>query len=605
MKNILVYTIQLLAILLTITIASCDKFLDKGPEENLSIEQAFTERAYVEDWLNNIYSGIPNEMNFHEPYSTFNPYVGGSDEMEVTASWAIPNMINQSAISSADNFPVWENTAILARKCNLFLEHIHLTPMSLETKNEWIGEVHFLRGFFNFLSLRMYGAIPKYDQLYDIQEDFTMLERATFEECVEFIVTDCEEAYRRLPARQSINELGRATAAGAYALKARVLLYAASPLYNGNPDYANLVNRANERMYPGYSRDKWLRAANAAKECIDFCENNAYKLYESPNGNPVDSHYELFTNNWNNEVLFARNVGINKLFEVYMLPLQHSGINTYSPTQQMIDAYRMNDGKHPFETNNIGEVVYATNGQPTVNLASTYKEVGFAQTPDPNSYWKTGVSNMYVNREPRFYAHINFTGSVWKGKTCEFWYTGLDGLENGQSNYCKTGYLIRKFLERGSDVLTNRFSNRTWIFFRLGEIYLNYAEALNEAYDAVDPDVYFYLNKIRVRGGLPEITETLSPGEMRLLIRQERRVELAFETHRFFDVRRWKIAEYTDNQTIYGLNIREGTNLSDPAFYERTPVETRKFTAPRNYLFPIEKSEIEKSPGLIQNPGYN
>jgi hypothetical protein len=602
MKKYQVYPILMVVIFLQ-TVA-CDDFLDKGPEENLSIEQAFAERAYVERWLNNIYMGIPNEMNFHETNTTFNPYIGGSDEMEVSAEWAIPNKINQSSMSSADNYFVWWNTSILTRKCNLFLNNIHLTPMSNDTKNEWIGEVHFLRGFFNFLALRMYGAIPKYDHLYDIQEDFSTIERATFEECVEFIVSDCEEAYKRLPVRQDINELGRAIAVSAYALKSRVLLYAASPLYNGNPDYASMVNKAGERIYPDYSRDRWIRAANAAKECIDFCERNGYKLYEASSGDPVDSHYELFVNNWNEEVLFARNIGINNFFEMYMLPLQHSGANTYAPTQQMIDSYRMNDGQHPFNIDNRGEVTYDTNGQPTVNPGSNYVESGFAVSANPSGYWNAGVSNMYVNREPRFYAHINFAGSVWKNKTCEFWYTGLDGLQIGQTNYCKTGYLIRKFLERYSDVLTGRYSYRSWIFFRLGEIYLNYVEALNESSDQIHPDVYTYLNNIRRRGGLPDVTANLLPNEMRLLIRQERRVEFAFESHRFFDVRRWKIAEYTDNRVIYGLNISEGTNVSDPVFYQRTPVETRKFIAPRNYLFPIEKNEIEKAPSILQNPGY-
>lgn len=610
MKNRL-YPVLLAVIALSA--GACDAYLDKGPEENLSIPEAFAERAYAEQWLNNIYSGLPNEMNFHETYSvaTFNPFVGSSDEMEVTPGWALPNQINQASISPVDDFMIWANTAEFCRKCNLFLANIHLTPLSQSDKEVWIGEAYFLRAMFNFMALRMYGPIPKWDGIYEISVDFTTIKRAPFEECVEFIVKDCEEAYARLPSYRDANTEGRATAAGAYALKARVLLYAASDLYNGNPDYVNIINSDGEAMFPVYSRDRWVRAADAAKECIDYCEGRLpgstahYKLYEATSGDPVDSHYELFVNNWNVEVLFARNIGVtSKGFETYMLPLQHSGLCTYSPTQQMIDSYRMKNGELPFVTDARGEVAYSASGIPTINPASGYTETGFAAADSPDGYWTANVSNMYVDREPRFYAHINFTGSVWKDKVCEFWYSGSDGLKRGEANYTKTGYLIRKFLERYSDVVTNRFSARSWVLFRLGEVYLNYAEALNEAYDQMDPDILIYLNRIRRRGGLDELTGTYSTDEMRILIRQERRVELAFETHRFFDVRRWKIAEYTDNRAIYGLNISEGANLDDAVFYQRTLVENRKFFAPRNYLFPIEKSEIEKSPTLIQNIGY-
>ena len=590
---------------------SCDKFLDKGPEENLSIEQTFAERAYVERWLYNIYTGIPLEMNFHdEPMR--NPYVGGSDEMEVTTAGAVSNLINNSSVSPANDFWAWGNTAVFTRKCNLFLENIHLTPMSEDEKEHWIGEVHFLRAFFNFLAVRMYGPIPKYDKSLTIETDFTTIERATFDECVEFIVRDCEEAYRRLPSRQPVNLQGRATAAGAYALKARILLYAASPLYNGNPDYANFLNARGEKMFPDYSRERWQRAADAAKACIDFCEGRLpgtaaeYKLYEASSGDPVDSHTELFTNNWNSEVLFAFNVGQNLDFEKCVNPPSQKGLAQYGPTQQMVDAYRMKNGELPFETDSHGLISYSASGQPVVNPSSGYVETGCAGSASPDGYWNANVSNMYVGREPRFYAHINFCGQTWKSSSLDMWYSGGDGAGASGTNRSNTGYLLRKFADEGSNTAsaTPILSNRTWIWFRLGEMYLNYAEALNEAKDAVDPDVYTYLNAIRERGGLPKITGSHSPEEMEELIRQERRVELAFETHRFFDVRRWKIAEYTDNAAIYGLNINEGTALTDPLFYQRTLVENRKFFAPRNYLFPIEKSEREKDPALLQNPGY-
>ncbi|MBQ8484349.1 MAG: RagB/SusD family nutrient uptake outer membrane protein, partial [Bacteroidales bacterium] len=182
---------------------------------------------------------------------------------------------------------------------------------------------------------------------------------------------------------------------------------------------------------------------------------------------------------------------------------------------------------------------------------------------------------------------------------------GLDGIKTAGANHSKTGYLMKKFADEGAVTgsATPILSNRSWIFFRLGEIYLNYAEALNEAEDTPNADVYEYLNAIRKRGGIPELSGTYSKAQMRTLIRQERRVELAFETHRYFDVRRWKIAEKTENGPLYGMNINAGTSQVDPVYYKRTVVENRKFDE-RNYLFPINKDEIEKVPNIIQNPGY-
>src|SRR5690606_36456243 len=237
--------VQYLAMLVSVSlfaVLSCDSYLDKGPEENMSLPEAFAERLYTERFLNNIYSGIPAEMDFHN--FAVNPFVGGSDEMEVTSAGAVAQLINNGSVSPTNNFPIWGRVAECSSKCNLFLEHIQYTDMSPDAKNVWIGEVHFLRAFFNFLALRMYGPIPIYDHVLDPGTDFTTIERGTYQACVDFIVRDCEEAYRLLPPRQTSADYGRATAAAALALKSRILLYAASPQYNGNPDYAAFVNSA-------------------------------------------------------------------------------------------------------------------------------------------------------------------------------------------------------------------------------------------------------------------------------------------------------------------------------------------------------------------------
>jgi hypothetical protein len=210
---------------------------------------------------------------------------------------------------------------------------------------------------------------------------------------------------------------------------------------------------------------------------------------------------------------------------------------------------------------------------------------------------------MYVNRDPRFYANIHYSGSIWQGQQIQFWRTGLDGRGTGGQNYTTTGYLIKKFSDPNVSVPANRGVLKTWVYFRLGEQYLNYAEALNE-YEGAVPDVYKYVNLIRQRAGMPALPAGLSKEAMRERIRQERRIELAFETHRYFDLHRWKLSQTVDNKDVYGMSIQNGTSLQDNAFYKRTMVEKRIFIAPRHYLWPIYQSEINKNNNLVQNPQW-
>ena len=590
--------------MMSATFSSCEKFLDKGPEETLSVEEVFTQRNYVERWLYNLYSNLPMEMDFHNVLNYTNPFSGASDELEITPGYALSQYFNRGAVSSTWSHPAWETASILSRKCNLFFENISRTPLSDEDYRMWTGEVHFLRAMYNFWALRIYGAIPIYDKLLTPGSDFSTIERAPFEDCVNFILDDLDEAIKLLPARRASAYYGRATSVAAAALKARMLLYAASPLYNGNPDYAMMKNAAGVPLIPStYDPNKWKVAAQAAKECIDLCDANDYRLHYSENRDPMLSYMEVFFKNWTEEVIYAMNVGIGQAWEMCMDPISLLGAGIYCPTQQMVDSYRMANGEDPFRTDEDGDVIYSDNGAPTVRPESGYVESGFTQTA--GEYWPERVYNMFTNREPRFYAQVNFCGQEWKKTTLELWYSGKDGMKAGKTYYTATGYIQKKMADpdsrpTGTSPVLNR---RTWIYFRVAEIFLNYAEALNEC-EPGNPDILKYLNAVRKRGGIPELSGPYTQDQMRKLIRQERHIELSFETHRFFDVRRWKIADKTDNATIYGLNIHGGTFLQDPVFYKRTVVEKRKFNNPAMYLFPINKGEIEKIPAMVQNIGY-
>lgn len=216
---------------------------------------------------------------------------------------------------------------------------------------------------------------------------------------------------------------------------------------------------------------------------------------------------------------------------------------------------------------------------------------------------------MYVNREPRFYASITYNGCDWFSNGCanstkiQMYYNGNSGKKSNTDDYSRTGYLIRKGVHPNSTSCSSKWVQTIGILCRLGEIYLNYAEALNE-YSPGNPDILKYVNEIRSRAGIPVLPAGLSQSEMRDRIRHERRIELAFEIHRYFDTRRWKIAEQTDGGDFYGMNINGGAGgFNDATFYQRTVFETRVFQK-KHYLFPIPRTEIDKDRRLVQNPGW-
>jgi len=392
-------------------------------------------------------------------------------------------------------------------------------------------------------------------------------------------------------------------AALGYAIRSRLLLYRASPLFNGCDLYKDFEDKDGVKLFPQeYDPAKWQQAADAAKQAIEACEAAGYALYYSESGDPVANYSEIFTENWNCECLYSRTVGFADdgywWVEKCSYPNYLGGWGGYDPTQQMVDAYEMADGSTPI----LG---YNDDGSPIINKASGYTETGFATADSPDGRWVAGVSNMYVNREPRFYASINFNGAIFKDHQIELWNSGVDGRGNTTVDYCCSGYMMKKHCNPAITLTgTTNYVLKTWVMFRLGELYLNYAEALNEA-QGPTTDVYHYINAIRNRSGLPDLPNGLSKDEMREKIWHERRIELAFETHRYFDTHRWMIAPQTQAGPVYGMNIAAGESLQDPEYYKRTLLETRVFPYPQYYLYPIAQSELDKMGGLVQNPYWN
>lgn len=394
-------------------------------------------------------------------------------------------------------------------------------------------------------------------------------------------------------------DYGRATITAARAIQSRLLLYAASPLYNGNTDYANFKDQdGNQLVNQTYSDKKWQDAAKASKAFIDRYTDR-FALYtenkEDGSIDPYASYQQLFLTGWNNEIIWARNNCSFWSFEANA-PRFCNGWSGWDPTQNIVDDYFTSKGLP------IADEPYADKDPDYTTEGTCATTIGYAPK---------GTSNMYVNRESRFYVSICFDNSKWvatkNAATCELYFGGNTGHTGKTRNYSTTGYILRKYSNPSVDWKNSQnVSNRQQALFRLAEIYLNYAEALNEC-EARDVDeVLKYVNKVRERAGLPGygdgpefiMLKSKEKEAIRELIRRERRIELAFENHRFYDVRRWKIMEETD-KCIYGLNIF----ATRPLFYQVIKTEDRPHDF-KYYLWPIPQSEIYKNKRLVQNPGW-
>ncbi|MCQ2151949.1 MAG: RagB/SusD family nutrient uptake outer membrane protein [Bacteroidales bacterium] len=603
MKKNIGYIYCILAFASCAMLSSCENYLDKAPEEDILIEDAFLKRNYAEAFLSDAYADLPLE-NYFTDMADINPFVLASDEFNVPWPEKFGKLMNRGALNAYNTTGrVWINMYEGIRKCNIFLDNIDRTPVgkdfSQKEKDTWVGEAILLRAIYHFFIIRVYGPCIIMDHSVTVNDDFNALQRKPLDECIQFVLDEMDKAIALLPAKiEDSSKIGRVTSALAYAVKARLLLYRASDLWNGNPlykDYTGSDKPDAPVLFPQVKDASWWKkAADAAKECIDFCENNGYHLYRSADNDPVKNYQELFTVKYNPEIIYSRQGGRDGNMEKASYPRSLGGWGGFNPTQAIVDMYEMADGSTPITG-------YNNDGSPIINTNSGYTEDGFAAADDPDGRWVAGVSNMYVNREPRFYASINFNGAVFKGHQIELWKTGADGQGNEGRDYCTTGYLLKKHANPDCNIPQGIFQLVSWPLFRLGEVYLNYAEALNEAEGPID-DVYKYVNAIRDRSGLPGLPSGLNKDQMRERIRHERQIELSFETHRYFDCHRWMIAQQTESGPVYGMNIAAGTSLQDPEYYKRTVVEIRVFPYPQYYLFPIYDSEINKIDGLAQNP---
>ena len=540
MKKIIYILVAILAL------NSCD-VLDMKPLDKVSDTDVWEDSALIELYVNASYNSINHE---------FSPHMlsDASDETYCIHNWGNFWVIQKGEMTSdnvtgiSEKINYWKSAYSNIRTINVFFDRIDDAPVETDLKNRMKGEMKFIRAWIYANLIWRYGDVPLITDLFELNQDYKV-KRDSYSDCVDFITKELDEAITLLPAKSSSETLGRATGDACKALKARVLLYAAS-----------------EQNNPSHSKEKWEAAAEATKAVLDA----GYSL-----GNDYQS---VFLED-NDEIIFARYFTQANSTD-FMLLNGRNGSNGWTgenPTQNLVNAYEMTNGELPYLNEELPL---------KINPASGYDE-----------------SNPYVGRDPRLDASILHDGSMWAGRETETWHGGLDSPESsiGSWNASKTAYAFKKFMVEsippaGSSVKPEN----PWIFFRLAEFYLNYAEIMYELGN--EEQAREYVNKVRARQSVNMPPVTVSGEKLRDKIRNERRVELAFEGHRFFDVRRWCIADETENRDLLAMNIQKQADGSKT--YEVTMLLKRSFLE-QHKLVPIPRTEIDKSEGsLVQNPGY-
>jgi starch-binding outer membrane protein, SusD/RagB family len=590
---------HILLILLFTGSFSCKKnFLDLQPLDKYSDEAVWEDPALVATFVNNIYLGIPF------PFSTLmvSSFVDESmavwdwESSNVTKSLITPSYLaNWSSgfwtghVRSMGWTPMYKNI----RACNVFLEKIDNVPFDDQAmKDQLKGEVLFLRAYFYHQLTSLYGGVPLITEAYSLTDSFAV-PRDTYENCINFIVSDCDQAAGLLPLN---GDKARTTKGAALALKARTLLYAASDLYNSNGSWAGSFANKELIGYVGGDRQaRWTAAKNAAKAVMDL---GIYNLYGSPNPateqEAINNYANIFLNKGNVEDIFLQ-----------FHDVLHNG-NWDAPNPGLFNGP---NGWHNWGGNT-----------PTGQLANAY------EMKDGTKFsWSNPLhaANPFADRDPRFYASILYEGAQWRIRPADVrtadpagmvqvgFYkkpngSAVPGLDTRKSpiedwNGAYTGYYLRKFIDPSIDHQYNK-QQLPWRRFRYAEVLLNYAEAciaLGEEGEARN-----YLNIIRRRSGMPDISDAGAALVERY--RNERRVELAYEEQRFYDVRRWMIAAdtYTDARGVSVTgDIADNGTISNRTYSEIPSVQARAWN-PRFYFFPITLDEINRNNKLVQNPLY-
>ncbi len=615
-------------------LSSCN-YLDVVPDNVATVDNAFSMRNTAEKYLFTCYRYMPSHANI-----TNNPAFTAGDEfwfyypfLGFTApGWDIAHG-NQNVSDPVLNY--WDGVSKLyigIRDCNIFLENVDKVPdLDDQERLRWIAEVKFLKAYYHFWLLRMYGPIPIVRENLPISAgvEEVKVKREPVDDCVDYIVQLIDEAAPDLPevVTDELTELGRITKPIALSVKALVLVTAASPLFNGNNDYTGFTNKDGVALFnTTYQEEKWVRAAEASKEAIGSCDSAGMKLYTFTQGVSQyilsdETKIQMSIRNsvcekWNSEIIWGNTNSMAQSVQQNSTPPGLDPVNTGNTST-------LGNLAPPIK---MAELFYSKNGVP-IEEDKTWDYAGRFKlrvaTGNEKYQLQPGYTTaaLHFDRESRFYADLAFDGGLWYGQgrlddnnqwpiQCK---SGQLQSRVSVNRYSVTGYWPKKLVNFENIIGTGStytIRQYPWPVMRLADLYLLYSESLNEAYGPSE-DAYQWINLVRERAGLPTVQESWSqfskyPDKyktkegFREIIQQERLIELAFEGHRFWDLRRWKLAQNELNKPITGWDIEQ----KDAAVYYRERVLYKQTFLVRDYFWPIKEDNLIVNTNLVQNPGW-
>ena len=625
------------------SLSSCSDYLDKEPDDQLTLETVFENKTNMERWLAYIYNATPKFYNYDGADAV-------ADELAPSVGWesqgfkAILYQNGNWTSASGGVINYWETFPMRIRQAYIFIKYAHALPDVTEKEVNYMkAECRFFIAYFHAVMAMTYGAVPIIrDATEEITGETLLLKQEPFNTVVDWAANELLETSKLLPAYyDEDNKYGRITSIICLAMRARLLTFAASPLVNGNqdPDMVNMKNCDGVSIFDStFKPERWKTAVDANKLLIDEAEKAGHKLYIETIGDDVDAFQSyqnalmLRYNQGNMEILFPRTYYDAGYFDRQANPRSMGGAGAIGVTQSLVDAFFMNNGLVPITG-------YTNDGAtPVINSESGYSETGYSTVDESyKTTWmyatKGGTEQetehvivpkntykMYCGREPRFYISVLYNEEYhWgkdksnaKNKFANFFSGGEDGGPSHDSP--SAGYLIRKRVDPSAIPASSSgtYKKRQGVLYRLAEAYLSYAESLYEysvamgTYTDNETEILDYINRVRYRAGIPQYGKgadqiPVTEAQLRDLIRRERRVELNCEAGiRFDDLRRWKEAETALNGKFYGMNALAKSTERDE-YYKRTLYQTRRFIS---YWWPIPQDDIDKNTNLRQLPGW-
>ncbi len=660
-KNRIAGSCLLLLFISSITFTSCEDFIDidKYVYDKTTIDSVFASKTRTFEYIIGTSALLKNESNFVGDWDYRADFPSGMGSDEAIQPWVNADhpgsclVVDQITPRDTKNVNPWPDYYKGIRKANIILARIDENPELTDSElRDYKGLAYFLRAYFYYSLVRLYGPVPILpDEPFDTDASVESVsyERSSYDDCVEYICANMEQAAQLLPRDRAIAYQYMPTKGAAMAVIARMRLYAASPLYNGNTFYADWTRKDGTPFISQTADpDKWGKAAAAFKRIIDL---GKYQLYTTPkivslkgtgtlelpdtndpnlktknfpegaaDIDPYRSYKSIFDGSVPPEsnpelIYFCDEAGINNRF---CFPAKQGGNSTLSVPRDVIDQFRMADGRLFSE---------ATDEE------KSWEAVGAGLTFSDNYILTAERARMDDNREPRYYACIGFNHCFWPGTS----YTGSasgvtnlnvtyykDGNARGSDfNYNRTGYTIRKWANQEDNLdYWGKSKQKTYPIFRYAEVLLGYVEAMNEMSDSytdeatgitVTRDVaqmVKYFNEIRYRSGLPGITvaEASNYETMKSLIKHERQIEFFFEDHRYYDLRRWMDAPEVMRKPVTGLDVMAKSAERERFYMTKiwnTETAMKRVWDNKMYFFPISQSVLDRNGKLVQNPGWH